>query len=100
MNKIEKFIGAYITSSSKDDHLIALDNNPDSLCKAANLSPILSFTMVVYTNTEYAHLVLMYGEAAGNGRAARRIYQERYQHRVTPSLYPVLQSHSMAPGKR
>ena len=30
-------------------------------------------------------MVLVYGEAAGNGRAARRIYQERYPHRVTSS---------------
>ena len=29
-------------------------------------------------------MVLVYDEAAGNGRAAHRIYQERYPHRVTP----------------
>ena len=30
-------------------------------------------------------MVIVYVEAAGNCRAARRIYQERYPHRVTPS---------------
>ena len=30
-------------------------------------------------------MALMYDEAAGNERAARRIYQECYLHRVTPS---------------
>ena len=41
--------------------------------------------MVEYTNTENTYMVLVYGEAAGNGRAGRRIYQERYPLRVTPS---------------
>ena len=41
--------------------------------------------MVEYTNTEYTDMVLVYDEVAGSGRAARRIYQERYPHRVTPS---------------
>ena len=41
--------------------------------------------MVEYTNTKYTDIVLVDVEAAGNGRAARRIYQERYPHRVTPS---------------
>ena len=40
--------------------------------------------MVEYTNTEYTDMVLMYGEAAGNGTPVRRIDQERYPHRVTP----------------
>ena len=30
-------------------------------------------------------MVLVYIEAAGNGRAVHRIYQERYPHHVTPS---------------
>ena len=36
--------------------------------------------MVEYTNTEYTDVVLVYGEAAGNGRAARRIYQVTQSH--------------------
>ena len=34
--------------------------------------------MVEYTNTEYTDRVLVYGEAAFNGRATHWIYQERY----------------------
>ena len=30
-------------------------------------------------------MMLVYGEAAGYGRVARRIYQQSYTHRVTPS---------------
>ena len=41
--------------------------------------------MVEYTNTEYTDVVLVYGEAAGIGRHARRIYEECYPPRVTPS---------------
>ena len=52
---------------------------------AANLSLIHSFTIVEYTNTEYSDMVLVYGDAAGNRRAAHRICQERYPHHVTPS---------------
>ena len=42
--------------------------------------------MVDYTSrpTEYTVMVLVYGDAAGYGRAARRIYQKRYPHRVAP----------------
>ena len=40
--------------------------------------------MVEYTHTEYTDMVLVQGEAARNGRAARWMYRERYAHRVTP----------------
>ena len=39
--------------------------------------------MAEYTNKEYTDMVLAYGEAIGNRRAG--IYQERYQHCVSPS---------------
>ena len=41
--------------------------------------------MVEYTITEHTDMMLVYGEVAGNGRADRRIYQERYPHCVNPS---------------
>ena len=47
------------------------------------------YCMVGYTNTEYTDdMVLVYGQAAGNGRAANRIYQKRYRYRATPSHTP------------
>ena len=64
--------------------MISCDTYPASLTTAANLYLIHSFAMVECTNTEYTDMVLVYGEAAGNGRAARRIYQERLPYRVTP----------------
>ena len=30
-------------------------------------------------------MIFLYGEARGNGRAARRIYQDRFPHHPTPS---------------
>ena len=71
-----------------DDLLISSGTYPTSLSTAANLSLIDSFTKVEYTNTEYTDMVLVYGEVPGNGRTARRVYQERYPHRVTPSNTP------------
>ena len=41
--------------------------------------------MVAYTNIEYTDMMLVYGEAASKGRAARPLYQERYSHHVTAS---------------
>ena len=41
--------------------------------------------MVEYTNTEYTDIMFVHGEAACNGRAARRVYQEHYPRRVTIS---------------
>ena len=69
-----------------------------SLSTAANLSHIHSFTIVEYTIPEYIDMVLVYGEAAGNGRVARCIYQQRYAHLVTLSLTLFRQSYST--GKR
>ena len=34
---------------------------------------------------EYNGMILPYGEARGNGRAARRLYQDRFPHCPTPS---------------
>ena len=68
-----------------DDHQISRDIYSAFLSTAAYLSHIHSFTMVEYSNTEQTDMVLVYGEAASNRRAARRIYQERYKHCVTPS---------------
>ena len=40
--------------------------------------------MVVYTFVEYTNMILLYGEARGNGRAARRLYQDRFPQRPAP----------------
>ena len=41
--------------------------------------------MVEYTFAEYTDMIFPYGEARGNGRAARRLYQDRFPQRPTPS---------------
>ena len=41
--------------------------------------------MVEYTFSEYTDMILPYGEARGNGRAARRLYQDRFPQRPTLS---------------
>ena len=41
--------------------------------------------MVEYTFAEYTDMILSYGEARGNGRAARPLYQDRFPQRPTPS---------------
>ncbi len=49
--------------------------------------PIVSdvaLMMADYTYAAYADMIYIYGEAQGNGRAARRLYQERYPNRVPP----------------
>ena len=40
--------------------------------------------MVEYTNIEYLDMVLVHGEASGNGRVVVRIYQERNPYPGTP----------------
>ena len=34
---------------------------------------------------EYTDLIFLYGDARGNGRAAHRLYQDRFPQRQTPS---------------
>ncbi|KAJ8870773.1 hypothetical protein PR048_027072 [Dryococelus australis] len=46
------------------------------------VSPI---NMVEYTFAEYTDMILVYGAVEGDGRAVRRLYQERYPQRATPS---------------
>ena len=48
--------------------------------------------MVGYTFAEYTDMIFLYGEARGNGRAARRLYQDRFPQRPTPwhSLFAVI----------
>ena len=41
--------------------------------------------MVEYTFVEYTDMIFLYGEARGNGRGARRLYQDRFPQRPTPS---------------
>ena len=41
--------------------------------------------MVDYTFVEYTEVILPYGKARGNWRAARRLYQDRFPQRPTPS---------------
>lgn len=41
--------------------------------------------MVEYTFEEYTEMLIIYGEAGRNGRAAQRLYHERFPHRPTPS---------------
>ena len=69
-----------------DDDKISRDTYTAALSTAANLILIQLFTMIEYTNTEYTNMVLVNGEAAGNARAARHIYQQRYPHRVSSSV--------------
>lgn len=38
-----------------------------------------------YTSADYANMILMYGQARCNGRAARRLYSIRFPNRPTPS---------------
>lgn len=40
--------------------------------------------MYRYTNTEMTDMLLAYGKADGNGRAAARLYAERFPNRNTP----------------
>ena len=85
-NQVDKFIGTLLRLHHYpyEDHLISRNTYVFSLSTTANPSIIHSFIMVEYTNTEYTNIVLVYGGAAGNGRAARRIYEERYP-RAIPS---------------
>ena len=48
--------------------------------------------MVEYTFAEYTDMILPYGEARGNGRAARHLYQDRFPQRPTPlhTLFAVI----------
>ena len=41
--------------------------------------------MIEYTFSEYTDMILPYGEARDNGRAARCLYQDRFLQRPTPS---------------
>ena len=41
--------------------------------------------MVEYIFVEYTDMILPYGETRGNGRAARRLYQDCFPQRPTPS---------------
>ena len=41
--------------------------------------------MVEYTFAEYTDMIFLYCEARGNGRAARRLYQDHFPQRPTPS---------------
>ena len=41
--------------------------------------------MVEYTFAEYTDMILPYDEARGNGRAARRLYQDHCPQHPTPS---------------
>ena len=41
--------------------------------------------MIEYTFAEYTDMILPYGEARGNGRAARLLYQDRFPQHPTPS---------------
>ena len=41
--------------------------------------------MVEYPFAEYTDMIFLYGEAQGNGRVARRLYQDHFPQRRTPS---------------
>lgn len=45
---------------------------------------VFKFVMA-YSNSEYTDMVLAYGESGQNGRAARRLYEERFPDRRLPS---------------
>jgi hypothetical protein len=46
-----------------------------------------------FTKQEYADLHLLYGEARGNSRAARRLYGERFPEEVLPSRCTFVELH-------
>ena len=48
--------------------------------------------MVEYPFAEYTDMIFLYGEARGNGTAARRLYQDRFAQRRTPlhTLFAVI----------
>ena len=46
---------------------------------------VLLFNMANYTFREYADMMLLYGKARRNGRAARLLYVEHFSHCQTPS---------------
>ena len=46
-----------------------------------------------FTIQEYADMHLLYGEARGNARAARRLYGERFPERVLPSRCTFVELH-------
>lgn len=54
--------------------------------------------MAEYTFTKYANMII-YCKVQHNGRAARRLYEERFAHRVTP-LHTNFASWSTAAGNR
>ena len=41
--------------------------------------------MIEYTFEEYSGMLIIYGEAERNVRAAQRVYEGRFSHRLTPS---------------
>lgn len=49
--------------------------------------------MVQFTNAEMTDMHFVYGMAQGNSRAARRIYQERYPHRLVPNRQTFVRIH-------
>ncbi|KAJ8887701.1 hypothetical protein PR048_013919 [Dryococelus australis] len=63
------------------------------------VSPI---NMVEYTFAEYTDMILVYGAAECDGRAAGRLYQERYQQRATPShtIFATITNDCGAPKRR
>jgi hypothetical protein len=46
-----------------------------------------------FAKQEYADLHLLYGEARGNSRAARRLYDERFPEGVLPSRCTFVELH-------
>jgi hypothetical protein len=46
-----------------------------------------------FTKQEYADLHLLYDEARGNSRAARRLYGKRFPERVLPSRSTFVELH-------
>ena len=48
------------------------------------IDTVLLFNMANYTFKEYADMMLLYGEARDNGRAAHKLYEERFPHCKTP----------------
>ena len=49
------------------------------------IGSVLLFNMANYTYREYTDMMLLYGEAQRNGRAARQLYEEHFLHYQTPS---------------
>ena len=70
----------------RDNHLtfipaVVLVYHPSLEVELSFIGSVLLFNMGNYTFREYADMMLLYGEARHNGRAAGQLYEEHFPHR-------------------